>query len=97
MYTLFEMTLFGLIVAFSTYHVLKLLMPKTMRRLLIAVGARLGRSSAGSSRKGIASRLQSLETDGGCGGCSGAAGCGSCHVADSIARSRIDRSEKPAV
>jgi len=91
MYTVIEIALVGLIVLFSAYHVLNLLLPKAMLRVRVAAGRRLGRTKR---MRTFATRLQSPESSGGCGSCNTNAGCRGCAVGSRGEQSLIDGTEK---
>jgi hypothetical protein len=71
MYALLEPVIIGLIVLASAWHVLKLVMPRPMRRLRAVIGSETACGAAPDRAQSATDRLKAASRDNSCGACRG--------------------------
>lgn len=95
-YDLLEILLVTTIVAFSAYHVAKMLLPATISRLRSALGRKLEQRVSRGRLQTFAVHLQSNTKDTGCGSCGSNSHCRSCADTGLAKDLRVESGKTPA-
>jgi hypothetical protein len=90
-FALFQAVVIGLAVGFSAWRAFRKLLPKTSKRLLAGISARLDRSGRSPALRRVGRWLQPAEAKSG--GCGTGDGCDSCRGCAPPAAPAVDRAK----